>query len=154
MTQTQALLTPYDTGERLEPRPWVQGGLNAAQLVRLSVGGPVPTFEDFGRVDFDDEENRPVLTVYVDRDAHGYVLHIEDLTEGGPLSVTGGADAVVIGLEHSPGVEELLSLAQRGREDFLSQASHGDYDDQDQADAATRWAAAERAATVIRTRLH
>jgi hypothetical protein len=39
MTQMQALLTPYDTGERLEPRPWVQGGLNMAQLVRQSVGG-------------------------------------------------------------------------------------------------------------------
>ncbi|MDN5803013.1 MAG: hypothetical protein L0H26_00240 [Microlunatus sp.] len=153
MTQAQALLTPYDTGDRLEPRPWVQGGLNAAQLVRLSVGSPAPTFEDFGRVDFDDDENRTVLTVYVDRNAHGYVLHIEDLTEEA-LTVTGGTEAAVIGLEHSPGVEELLSLAERGREDFLYQASHGDYDDQDHADAATRWAAAERAATVIRARLH
>lgn len=42
MRQMQALLTPYDTGERLEPRPWVQGGLNMAQLVRQAVGGQVP----------------------------------------------------------------------------------------------------------------
>ncbi len=151
MTQAQALLTPYDTGERLEPRPWVDGGLNAAQLVRLSAGGPVPTFEDFGRVDFDNEQNRTVLTVYVNQDARGCVLHIEDLTEEA-LTVTGGTEAVVIGLEHSPGVEELLSMAERGRKDFLCQASRGGYDDQDQADAATRWAAAERAAAVIRAR--
>lgn len=149
---TQAL-TPYDTGDRLEPHPWISpASLDAAQLVRGSVGIPAPTFQDFGRVDFDDEESRTVLTVYVDRDSHGYVLHVEDLTEEA-LAVTGGTEAVVIGLEHSPGVEELLSLAQRGREDFLYQASHGDYSDQDQADAATRWAAAQRAADAIRARL-
>ena len=153
MTRMQALLTPYDTGERLEPRPWVQGGLNMAQLVRQAVNGPVPAFQDFGRVDFDDEENRTVLTVYVDRDAHGYVLHVEDLTEEA-LTVSGGTEAVVIGLEHSPGLEELLSLAARGREDFLYQANHGDYSDQDQAEAATRWAAAQRAAEAVRARLH
>lgn len=147
-------LTPYDTGERLEPHPWISpGSINAAQVVRGSIGIPAPTFEDFGRVDFDDEEGRTVLTVYVDTDPHGYVLHIEDLTED-PLRVTGGTEAVVIGLEHSSGVEELLSLAERGREDFLYQASHGDYSDQDQADAATRWAAAQRAAEAIRARRH
>lgn len=84
MTQMQALLTPYDTGERLEPRPWVQGGLDMAQLVRQSVGGPVPAFQDFGRVDFDNEENRTVLTVYVDRDANGYVLQRRGPDRGGP----------------------------------------------------------------------
>lgn len=151
MTENQVLLTPYD-GERLEPRPWVPGGLNAAQLVGVPFGTPAPTFEDFGRVDFDDEENRTVFTVYVDRDPHGYVLHVEDLAEEA-LTVTGGIEAVVIGLEHSPGVEELLSLAERGREDFLYRASHGDYTDQDRADAATRWAAAQRAADAIRSRL-
>jgi hypothetical protein len=48
---TSLSLTPYDTGERLEPQLW-------------------PTSDDpetFGRVDFDDDEGRTVFTAYVER---------------------------------------------------------------------------------------
>ena len=54
-------LTPFDTGERLEPHVWAgaQGG-------------------DLGKVDFDDDEGRTVVTVYGERSAvdGAYVLRV------------------------------------------------------------------------------
>lgn len=119
-------LTPYDTGDRLEPYAWVVVRGSAATPIRWCAdGADQPDPEDFGRVDFDDDESRTVLTAYIAREGSGYVLHVENLLDE-TLRVTGGIEAVVIGLEHSPGVDELLSLAERGREDFLHQARHGD----------------------------
>lgn len=48
-----------------------------------------------------------MLTLYVTTGHSGYVLHVENLIES--LTVTGGTEAVVLSLEHSPGIEELLS---------------------------------------------
>lgn len=73
MSQT---LTPYDTGDRLEPHPWVRGEVASPGGLpwRVEVG-------DFGRVDFDDDEGRTVLTLYVERSVTGgYALHVENLT--------------------------------------------------------------------------
>jgi hypothetical protein len=64
-------LTPYDTGERLAPIPWVQGS-NSGR-------GP----EDYGKVDLDDDESATCLTIYVERDPQqpgGYVLHVENVS--------------------------------------------------------------------------
>lgn len=144
-------LTPYDR-DRLEPHPWVEVRGSAATPIHWCADGAgQPDPEDFGRVDFDDDESRTVLTAYIAREGSGYVLHVENLLDE-MLRVTGGIEAVVIGLEHSPGVDELLSLAERGREDFLHQARHGDCSQQDQANAARRWAAARQAAAAIRAR--
>lgn len=145
--------TPYDTGDRLEPHPWVTVRGHVATLVRWCVDAAAlePDPEDFGRVDFDDG-GRTVLTVYVSRKTAGCVLHIEDLIEEA-LLITGGTEAIVLGQQHSVGIEELLSLAERGREDFLHQARHGDYTSAEEEDAAQRWAAASRAADAIRCRL-
>lgn len=65
-----AELTPYDTGERLEPRPWVQPGTQPKNLAA------------YGRVDFDNEESSTALTVFVDRDLgnhNSYTLHFENV---------------------------------------------------------------------------
>ncbi|MGK3954860.1 hypothetical protein ACLKOZ_01590 [Arthrobacter sp. R4] len=63
--------TPYETGERLTPRPW-----------------PLGPRESYGKVDFDDSEGKVVLTVYVQREPdEGYVLHVEHLAV--PLRVGG-----------------------------------------------------------------
>lgn len=45
---TQRMLTPYDTGETLEPKLWVA---SSAGLTSSYDNRP-----DFGKVDFDDEE--------------------------------------------------------------------------------------------------
>lgn len=67
-------LTPYDTGDRLEPHPWLR---TAEQGRDPRTAEP----QDFGRVDFDDEEGRTVATVYVTRTPDGYALHVVDTGE-------------------------------------------------------------------------
>lgn len=54
-------LTPYDSGARLEPRAWA------------------PTADDeYGRVDFDNDESATVITLWIERDDAGeYRLHLE-----------------------------------------------------------------------------
>jgi len=73
-------LTPYDTGERLEPHVWVKG--------EVATPGGLPRRvirDDYGRVDFENEEGGTVLTVLVERAADGYVLRVDNLSE--PLAV-------------------------------------------------------------------
>lgn len=61
-------LTPYDTGKRLEPKPWL--GDDPDQEDR-------PTFgDDYGKVDFDNEESATCATLWVERNEDGsYMLH-------------------------------------------------------------------------------
>lgn len=55
-------LTPFDTGDRLEPHSWPVGG------------DP----DCFGRVDFDDDASATVLTAYAERRADGsHALHVD-----------------------------------------------------------------------------
>jgi hypothetical protein len=73
---TDRTLTPYDTGERLEPHLWVRG--------EVASPGGLPRracVDDYGRVDFENEEGGTVLTVHVSRTAGGYTLHVENLTD-------------------------------------------------------------------------
>jgi len=63
-------LTPYDTGERLEPRPWVS----------KTVGVTDKNRDMFGKVDFDNDESATELTIYVERKYGQRVVHIEDHT--------------------------------------------------------------------------
>lgn len=83
-TPTPAL-TPYDTGDRLEPHSWT--GRNQAET----------NFEDYGKVDFDTEEGATALTVHAvyDGDAFGgYTLHIGNV--GVDLTVEGDETLPVI----------------------------------------------------------
>lgn len=73
----QQIITPYDTGERLEPKSWHVQPRN------------LPSEEEeerYGRVDFDDDEGRTVLTAYVERTPTGYAMHIENAAE--PITAT------------------------------------------------------------------
>ncbi len=59
---TASLLTPYDTGARLEPQPWP----------------PDDDPDRYGRVDFDDDESATVLSVYAERLSDGtHALRVE-----------------------------------------------------------------------------
>jgi hypothetical protein len=68
-------LTPYDRGERLEPKPWVR---------------PVPLMrwedEEYGKVDFDNDESATIFIVHFEKEGEGYVLHVQNLA-GDPLRV-------------------------------------------------------------------
>lgn len=62
--EAQAELTPYDTGERLEPQPWT---------VEL---GSDP--DRYGKVDFEDDESATIATVHIETTPAGtYRLVLE-----------------------------------------------------------------------------
>ncbi|MGK0740415.1 hypothetical protein ACSHWG_00800 [Leucobacter sp. Z1108] len=54
IAEPHASLTPYDTGEVLEPKPWVRSMAGLA-------------LADFGKVDFDNAEAATVATVQIVR---------------------------------------------------------------------------------------
>ncbi|WP_181273587.1 hypothetical protein [Brevibacterium oceani] len=73
-TMAQQTLTPYDTGERCEPKPWLPYGTEVTEATPA---------ENFGKVDFDDDSGETDCTIYVERDEDGtktvhVVSHIED----------------------------------------------------------------------------
>ena len=143
-------LTPYETGARLEPHPWVRG--TAAPLMPPDLGSDLVSVDDFGRVDFDDESGRTVVTICVERGAAGYVVHLSDLVDDS-LAITGDGEAVVLGIEHRTGIEELIELAQRGRQAYLQEAERGAHSQDDQDAAALRWVTAHHAAVAIHRQL-
>lgn len=53
----RASLTPYDTGRRAEPKVWEARHRESAN--------------DFGKVDFDNEEDFTIATLYIERDEDG-----------------------------------------------------------------------------------
>jgi len=68
MSATATVLTPYDTGTRLEPRPWHVQPRNLAQDAAEAAR--------YGKVDFDNEESATVLTAHVERTENkGYVVN-------------------------------------------------------------------------------
>lgn len=69
-------LTPYDTGERAEPVPWVQRAMDSWST-GTDLRAPQP--DDFGKVDFDDDGGITVATVWLERNERSgqYVVHIQ-----------------------------------------------------------------------------
>ncbi|GAA1621868.1 hypothetical protein GCM10009805_14730 [Leucobacter chromiireducens subsp. solipictus] len=64
---------PYDTGDRLDPHPWVKGDVASPHgLPRQATG------DDYGRVDFDNDEGATVLTAWVQKTAAGYILRVDE----------------------------------------------------------------------------
>lgn len=74
MTSTEQNLTPYDTGERLEPMPWI----DSSAVRQYPIRATDPFHENrYGKVDFDTEESHTAVTAWVERDPlnrDGYVL--------------------------------------------------------------------------------
>ena len=138
-------LTPYDLGDRLEPHLWVRSA-SPAPMPRHPETGLV-TEDDFGWVDFDDGTGRTVLSLYIERTESGYVLHIDNMVEE-TLTVTGDTEAIVLGIEHQAGIQELIELAERGRRAFLEEAEGHSQCHRDEA--TLRWVGAHNAAVAIR----
>ena len=56
-------LTPYDTGVRLEPHAWI--------------GSHLHTHDDYGKVDFENDESATEITLYIERADDGELeVHI------------------------------------------------------------------------------
>lgn len=62
--------TPYDTGAVLEPFPWVHKDGTTGTDRRPCED------DDYGRVDFDNDEGATIVTLRVTRDGDRYVLEI------------------------------------------------------------------------------
>lgn len=125
-------LTPYDTGDRLEPQLW-----------------PTGDADTFGRVDFENDEASTIATAYVAREGDAHVLHVDNLSEALTVTTDHGR-VLVLNEDAAAGVAELLSMAERGRADLEHQASYGDYSAEDRAAAGRRWGLAQAAAEVLR----
>jgi|SRR6218665_584430 len=55
--------SPYNTGARLEPHPWVQDGITGSENSRPAEAN------DYGRVDFDDGEGTTIATLHIEGSA-------------------------------------------------------------------------------------
>lgn len=69
--------TPFDTGNRGEPKPWshvTREELNAAEPIDQAL------LEDrFGKVDFDDDTSVTLATVWLERlNDQTFVLHVQE----------------------------------------------------------------------------
>lgn len=138
--------TPYDTGVRLEPKPWVNAeGIAGEEEPRPAVA------DDYGRVDFDDAD-LTAATVWIEPGvAGGYLLqvdaHVDDLDVTLSDSPMVALDPVLVA-----GLDELVHMAERGRTDFEDQdAATCDYTAEDRAEADRRWALAQAAVAALRT---
>ncbi len=70
-------LTPYDTGQRAEPKPWV----TSTQGV-----GATNDPDWWGKVDFENDSSETVAVVWLERnESGGYTLHLEPV--GGDVDV-------------------------------------------------------------------
>lgn len=77
-------LSPYDTGERLQPFPWVK------EINIDFAGSPA---DAYGRVDFDDDESSTVVSVVVKRDKAGdYTLYVNNNRANGVRVVVDGEE--------------------------------------------------------------
>ena len=84
-------LTPYDTGERATPIPWVSGSSDFTAMP----DGRDP--DDFGRVDFEDDESSTVATIHLSRrDDGGYTAHIIPARDGVQIEWHGEGSARLI----------------------------------------------------------
>lgn len=79
-----ALLTPYDLGQRGEPKVWSllsRGALNKLDMTELH-----DQMDRYGKVDFEDDEGTSIVTVWVERNEQGYpILHVQPL--GGDIGM-------------------------------------------------------------------
>jgi hypothetical protein len=83
-TPAERPLTPYDTGQRAEPSPWVPTTRtdHARNLADHA--------DDFGKVDFDDSESVTIATVWATPHADGWTLHVRET--GQPVTLDAHTD--------------------------------------------------------------
>lgn len=134
MTPARRPLTPYDTGARLEPRPWL----------------PISS-DHYGLVDFDDDEKTTQFTLVGKAydNSPGYLLSVTSIGCAPDIELDGDRTAVLT-KEMLAALTVLADFAQRGYDDFCEHAaSTDDYADTDIADAEVCWQAARTALAIL-----
>lgn len=115
-------LTPYDTGARLEPKPW-----NVRPEPGIAQADIDP--DAYGRVDFDNDEGATVLTAYMEPDGNGgYTLHLD----ADEAAVTVAFNGAPVGWISTPELPENAAYPENERR----KATEGDVaDDRECTDA-------------------
>ncbi|AYD87319.1 hypothetical protein SEA_VALENTINIPUFF_16 [Microbacterium phage ValentiniPuff] len=72
-------LTPYDRGERMQPDPWVRR-VKGYWVAGSELERPAEV-DDFGKVDFNDDENASMVTVWVERRNGEIIVHVHPLQD-------------------------------------------------------------------------
>lgn len=79
-------LTPYDTGERAEPSTWTPSNSHLYSMPDEDRESIIANHrDDFGKVDFEDDESATIATVWATKADAGWTLHIYEAA--GPLSL-------------------------------------------------------------------
>lgn len=111
-------LTPYDTGTRLEPQVWVHRPDPADDALDRNL-------EAYGKVDFDDNEGRTIVTLHVESNPSGgpdtvnHVLVLDGLNE--PIVVldaAGRSFGILRPADHEPPRPGEPGMRGRGAADF------------------------------------
>ena len=92
-------LTPYDTGDRLEPQPW-----------RLTDN------DHYGYVDLDDDESATVFTLVgkrYDDGSQGYLLSVSTYCDDSAVEIDGDR-VLVLDEDTLAGLNTLVELAEPG----------------------------------------
>ncbi|GAA2837574.1 hypothetical protein FB468_0759 [Leucobacter komagatae] len=151
-------LTPYDTGDRLEPHPW--------PIVHTEPGGSAIDRDHYGYVDLDNDESATVFTIVGKRHDHntadgsqGYLLSVSTYGDDSAVEIDGDR-VLVLDEETLAGLDALVELARRsvladlprrGREDFVDRTrGPHDYSDEGIAVADDQWRRAQQAIKTIR----
>lgn len=80
---TQPTLTPYDTGERCEPKLWQPDRDAVVAAMRYD-----DERGDIGNVDFEDDEGDTIVTVHVSRNEDGsFTVHLIPFVDVDQLEV-------------------------------------------------------------------
>lgn len=98
--------TPYDTGDRLEPRPW-----------------PLESDDHYGLVDLDNDESATVFTIVGkkrDDGAPGYLLSIDPYSDDFAVEIDGDR-VLVLDEDTLAGLNLLIRLARQGAKSLNQQ---------------------------------
>lgn len=104
-------LTPYDTGERLEPHPW--------PIVHTEPGGSAIDRDHYGYVDLDNDESATVFTIVGKRPDNtadgspGYLLSISTYGDDSAVEIDGDR-VLVLDEDTLAGLNTLVELAEQG----------------------------------------
>jgi len=106
-----AELSPYDTGERLEPHAWVRDKM-------VSPDGEMRPAEtdEYGRVDFDADDGTTILTLFIEPTDGGYQMSVEQFGDD-YLTIVGANQPPIL---HGPSAE--VDVEYRARQMMLLEA--------------------------------
>lgn len=106
-------LTPYDTGLRAEPATWTPSASHLASMPATDQARILANHaDDFGKVDFDDDESNTIATVWCTPNGDGWTVHVQE--HGPDLTLDVHADRLdALAAEARTAIADANSVLQR-----------------------------------------